>query len=76
MVRVFAMALLLAGSVFYSVPAEASAAGGPGLKKLFHKKGKAGKAFKKNKKNTKYYHAAAKKQRRAQWQQQRHPMVP
>ncbi|WP_276499000.1 hypothetical protein [Pontibacter litorisediminis] len=76
MIKVIAMVLLLAGSACYSVPAAAATAGGPKLKGLFQKKGKAGKAFKKNKKNTKYFHAAAKKQRRAKWQQQRHPMVP
>ncbi|MCX2739556.1 hypothetical protein [Pontibacter anaerobius] len=68
MVRVFAMALLLlAGSVFYSAPAEAATAEWPKLKALFQKKGKSGKAFKKSKK-AKYYHAAAKKQRKAKWQ--------
>lgn len=59
----------------YSVPAEAAALGGPGLKSLFSKKGVSKKAFKKSKRTKKYHIAAAKKQRRAKWQQ-RYPMVP
>ncbi|WP_139307850.1 hypothetical protein [Pontibacter flavimaris] len=77
MVRVFAMVLLLlAGGAFYGASAEAATAEWPKLRGLFQKKAKGVKAFKKHKKNTSYYHAAAKKHRRAQWQQQRHPMVP
>ncbi|TPE44078.1 hypothetical protein [Pontibacter mangrovi] len=73
MAKVLAIALLLlVGSASYNAPAEAASAGGPKLKGLFQKKGKG--HFKKPKK-TKYYHAAAKKHRKALWHK-RTPMTP
>lgn len=74
MVRILALALLLlAGSVSYGAPAQAEADGPKLLSGLFKKGGK--KTFKQNKKHKKYYHVAAKKQRKAKFNSHR-SMVP